>query len=123
MSTYSHEAKRYFCRLKKSLPCHRRLKKQILADIMLSLDAYLQENPSADMNAITLSLGTPHQIICAHLDQMDIEQLLATVRKQSRIRYVTVVACGIALLTTLLLLAFLITLNLDLLDPGYITIT
>ena len=85
MRSLNRSLKQYYRQVRRWLPCSRKLKKQILAQIESSISAYLQEHPSADIAEIKARFGEPQQIAAAHVDELDTADLLRDLRVKRKV--------------------------------------
>ena len=85
MSSLNRSLKHYYRQIRSWLPCSRKLKKQILAQIESSISAYLQEHPSADIAEIKARFGEPQQIAAAHVDELGASDLLRDLRVKRKV--------------------------------------
>lgn len=53
------ELKKYYRQISSWLPCGGKLKKEIMARLRSTVEAYLLENPTADFDALQVHFGTP----------------------------------------------------------------
>ncbi len=70
------ELRSYYCRIRRCLPCPGKLKKQIMDNIQSQVNAYLEENPTADFASVRQHFGTPQQIASAYIDEMTTAEIL-----------------------------------------------
>lgn len=91
------ELKQYYRQIKRWLPCGGSLKKQLMANITATIEAYLAENPEADFSALQAHFGTPQQIAAAFVDEMDTAELLRTLLIRRRIVNI-ILACAVGIL-------------------------
>lgn len=77
--------KSYYREISAWLPCGGRLKRDIMGRIRANVDAYLEENPDANMEAIENRFGTPKEIAAAYVSDLDAGELLAALRVRRRI--------------------------------------
>lgn len=94
----NRKLKRYYRRIRWALPCSRKLTGKIIAEIRVSVQAYLEENPGAVFEDVERLFGTPQQIAAAYLDEMDRSQLARELRLKSRVAKTFSVAVAAALL-------------------------
>ena len=72
--------KRYYRSIRNHLPSSRKLKAKVLAEIECNINAYLLENPSADITSIIARFGAPEQIAVAYVDELATPELLQKLR-------------------------------------------
>lgn len=74
---------RRYCRAVSSyLPCSRREKRQILANLRQRLEDYLTRQPDGTLSQ---QFGTPQQVAAAYVDDMDTHELLGKLRWRHRV--------------------------------------
>lgn len=110
---------KYLFAMRRNLPCSGKLKKKILTEIGMSVRTYLEENPAANYGEIEKRFGSPRQITCAYLDEMDHRLLEKELKLKNRV--VKLIAA--ALLAALVMFgATLITVIHDDKMPGYLVV-
>ena len=77
--------RRYYREIRSFLPVSRKQKNKVIADLQGSIDAYLDANPEADMQAIQAHFGTPNSIAAAYVDNADTADLLRDLRVRKKI--------------------------------------
>lgn len=92
------DLKRYYRQVASWLPCGGRTKREMMARIRTTVDAYVQEHPATDFAAIQEHFGTPQQIAAAFVDEMGTEELL------QRINYRNNIIKGFAILAATIIL-------------------
>lgn len=80
-----NDLKRYYRQVASWLPCGGKTKREMMARIRATVDAYIAEHPAADLAAIQARFGTPQQIAAAFVDEMGTEELLNKLRIRRRI--------------------------------------
>lgn len=100
------ELKQYYRQIKRWLPCGGSLKKQLMANITATVEAYLAENPEADFPALQAHFGTPQQIAAAFVDEMDTAELLSKLKIRRHILQIVLVCASIALFLWILSIIF-----------------
>lgn len=98
-------ARKYLHQVSRWLPCSRKQKKTVLENIDATLSEYLEENPDADMIAISKRFGTAEQIAASYVEDMETVALLRDLRIRKRI----VSLVGIAVITVLLIWGAVVT--------------
>ncbi len=74
---YDHPVlKKYIRKVKYFLPCSGDEKKQLVAQMQESILDYLEQNPTADLNALQSHFGTPKQIANQYLYDQETSALL-----------------------------------------------
>ena len=94
----SNKMNKYLRQVSSWLPCNRRTKKAILANLREMMINQLGSATTVDMQTLTSRFGTPQQIASAHVDEMETPELLHQLRIRRRI--VTII-----LLTAITILA------------------
>ncbi len=75
-----------------SKQCPRAFKKLLRVSLRDSIDAYIEEQPNADMAAITAHFGTPQQFASGFLDAMPEEKQQHILHKTKTIRLCSIIA-------------------------------
>lgn len=91
--------KRYYRSIRNHLPSSHRLKAKVLAEIECNINAYLLEDPSADITSIEARFGSPEQIAVAYVDELGTPELLK--KFQIRKRILTIVISAIVIILIL----------------------
>ena len=89
------ELKKYYRQISSWLPCGGKLKKEIMARLRSTVEAYLLENPTADFDALQVHFGTPQQIVTAFVDEMGTKELLIQLHARNRIIKIVFICAGI----------------------------
>ena len=105
-----NDLKRYYRQVASWLPCGGKTKREMMARIRATVDAYIAEHPAADLAAIQARFGTPQQIAAAFVDEMETEELL------QRINYRNKIIKGFAILAAAIILLWTLTVTIALLD-------
>ena len=105
-----NDLKRYYRQVASWLPCGGKTKRDMMARIRATVDAYIAEHPAADLAAIQARFGTPQQIAAAFVDEMETEELL------QRINYRNKIIKGFAILAATIILLWTLTVTIALLD-------
>lgn len=105
-----NDLKRYYRQVASWLPCGGKTKREMMARIRATVDAYIAEHPAADLAAIQARFGTPQQIAAAFVDEMETEELL------QRINYRNKIIKGFAILAATIILLWTLTVTIALLD-------
>lgn len=95
--------KRYYRKICNCLPSSHKLKVKVLAEIESNINAYLIENPSADIAAIEARFGTPEQISSAYIDELGTSVLLR--KLQFRKKFLAIVVSTVTIMLVLWLIA------------------
>lgn len=105
-----NDLKRYYRQVASWLPCGGKTKREMMARIRATVDAYIAEHPAADLAAIQARFGTPQQIAAAFVDEMETEELL------QRINYRNKIIKGFAILAATIILLWTLAVTIALLD-------
>ena len=93
----------YYSSIRSWLPCPRKLKRIILSDIRENVNAFLEENPSANLDQIKKHFGQPQQIAANYVSDLDMPKLLRDLRLRRRIFTAVITAVTAALIAALLM--------------------
>ena len=118
----SNHLKKYCRAVRRNLPCSGKLKQKIVAEIDMSIRAYMEENPTADYAEIERRFGSPRQITSAYLDEMDHQVLARELKIKNRIVKIVAAALIAALLMFGITLGIVVYEDYDT-DHGYIVVT
>ena len=99
----SSQLRRYYRSIRSWLPCPRKLKRIILSDIQENVNAYLEENPGADIAQIKRHFGDAQQIASNYVSDLDMPKLLRDLRLRKRIFTAVITAVSAALIAALLM--------------------
>ena len=91
--------KQYYRSIRNCLPSSHKLKAKVLAEIENNINAYLLENPSADIASIEARFGAPEQIAIAYVDELGTPELLK--KFQIRKRILTIIISAVAIILIL----------------------
>ena len=89
--------KRYYRSIRNCLPSSHKLKAKVLAEIESNINAYLLENPSADVASIEARFGAPKQIAASYIDELETPELLKKFHIRKRILTIIISAVAIIL--------------------------
>lgn len=104
------DLKRYYRQVASWLPCGGKTKREMMARIRATVDAYIEEHPTADFAAIQARFGTPQQIAASFVDEMETEELL------QRINYRNKIIKGFAILASTIILLWILVVTIALLN-------
>lgn len=90
--------KRYYRSIRSCLPSSHKLKAKVLAEIESNINAYLLEDPSADIAAIKARFGAPEQIAVAYVDELGTPELLKKLQMRKKILTIIISAIAIVLI-------------------------
>ena len=83
----------YYRSVYRRLPCDRKMKAKILGRIKEAVNGYLEEHPTADMDAIQAHFGTPERIAEAYIEEMTMSEIIKKFRvKKWAVTVIAVVA-------------------------------
>ena len=77
--------RRYYREVRDWLPGTRKMKREIMDQVRASVEAYLDEEPGADMAGVEARFGSPQAIAAASEDERDTGELLQDLRTKRRI--------------------------------------
>ncbi len=77
--------KRYYRGIRKELPCSRKMRNQILQQIQENVNLYLEQNPSADFDAVQKHFGTAQEIASSYIDDQNTSELLCKIRLKKKV--------------------------------------
>lgn len=89
MSHQNPALKRYMRSIRKILPCSGKMKKNIISQISETIEDYLLQDPSADLETIQTHFGTPQKIAAHCMDEQDSFAQWKKIRNKKRILSVT----------------------------------
>lgn len=91
--------KQYYYSVRNALPCPRKMKRQIIAQLKDSVNEYLAANQDADFWAVQNHFGTPQQIASGFVEDQSALDLL---QKMSVKRKIVAIVAGVAAVVILL---------------------
>ena len=91
MKETEREIKKYGKEIRSLLPCSRKRKKQIMAQIEANLADYRAEHPEADFSQIKAHFGPPEEIAAAYVESAGTAEILQALRVRKRL--VAIVSC------------------------------
>ena len=97
MTVKDKKVKVYLRKIRKMIPGGK-AKEQILEQIHQAVEAYLEENPGADWDAVQERFGTPEQISASYIEGMEPDEILVKFKKKKIIVGVVVSAVIVAIL-------------------------
>lgn len=77
--------KRYYKAINSWLPCSRKLRKQIIGQIQNCVEAYLEQNPDADITQLKNHFGDPQTIAATYVENTGTAEILKDLRIRRRI--------------------------------------
>lgn len=84
-----HDLNRYYREVRSWLPCSRKLKESIMAQLQENVRDYMEQHPDADAAQIRVHFGTPETIAAAYVDEMGTDVLLRDLRIRRKIVSIT----------------------------------
>lgn len=96
MTIVNRDVKRYLREVNSWLPCRRKLKTKIVAEITSNVSLFVTENSNSGYNEIVARFGTPQQIASTYVDEMETTELLNDLRIKRKI--VSTVIAGVFVL-------------------------
>lgn len=90
--------KRYYRSIRNRLPSSHKLKAKVLAEIENNINAYLLENPSADIASIEARFGAPEQIVASYVDELETPELLKKLAIRKRVLTIVISTVAIILI-------------------------
>ena len=91
--------KQYFREIKRLLPCNAKEKNRCIMDLERDVDDFLENCPSATLEALCAAIGTPQSIAESFLERIDPEQLSHKMSAKRKI------AIGVVAIVTALAIA------------------
>lgn len=85
MAVKRMQVRQYIWQVSRRLSCPAGRKRQIMANIRAGIREFLQENPEADMAAVTARFGAPEQIAESYLSEIDPKELQKALNIRKRI--------------------------------------
>lgn len=89
MSHQNPALKRYIRSIRKILPCSGKMKKNIISQISETIEDYLLQDPTADLETIQTHFGTPQEIAVHCVDGQDTFAQWKKIRNKKRVLSVT----------------------------------
>lgn len=65
-----NELNKYFRRIRLLIPMYSKQEKNFLRDFKASVNAFVENNPSATMEEVIDRFSTPEEIVCSYLSEM-----------------------------------------------------
>lgn len=87
--------RRYYRRICSWLPCSRKIKKSIIQRIDNTIQDRLALNPSCKLSEIEHWFGTPQQIAATYIDEMDMQDLLRSLKIRKKVLRIILIAVTI----------------------------
>lgn len=90
--------KQYYRSVRKALPCSRKMKRQIVAQLKDGVNEYLATNQDADFWAVQNHFGTPQQIASGFVEDQSTSTLLHNISVKKRIVAIIAGAAAVVVL-------------------------
>lgn len=94
----NRSAKKYLRHVRSMLPCSRKTKKLIVAQIGSDISSYLEEHPEADYNTLLSRFGTPETIAISYIDSTDAPEVLKKMHTRKWILSAFAIALALGIL-------------------------
>lgn len=85
MANRDAQIKRYIRSIRMEIPCAYEMKKSIMQRIQESVELYLEQNPTADIEEVRAHFGTPQAIALSYIEDQDGLELLKKMHLKRRI--------------------------------------
>ena len=108
----SKAMKRYCQQVADWLPCYGKQKQGILNNLEHRVAEYVEENPTADVAALTAHFGKPQAVAAAQVDAMSTPELLRALHIRKRIFVTVATVVGAAALISLIMWAGVLSLEI-----------
>ncbi len=95
--------KRYYRDIRNELPCSRKMRNQILQQIRENVTLFLEQNPSADFDAVQNRFGTAQEIASSYIEDQNAPALLRRMRIKKRV--IAIIAGAMALVLAIWMFA------------------
>ena len=79
------QARRYLREIRSCIPCHGRVKSEILQKINGMIRSALSEEPEMSYDMLVARFGTPQQIAASYVDELDTPELLKKLRVRNKV--------------------------------------
>ena len=103
----------YLKQVKSHLTCPGALKKTFLDRLQGDVEEFLETNPDATLEILTVRFGEPNQMACSYLDGLDGNELQKQIKKAKTIKRVVLFTCLSVLLAILVAIAILVIASLS----------
>lgn len=113
--------KRYYRGIRNELPCSRKMRNQILQQIRENVTLFLEQNPSADFDAVQNHFGTAQEIASSYIEDQNAHALLRRMRIKKKVVAIIAGAMALALAIWMLAVAWAI-IDQQHTDDGHITV-
>ena len=100
MTNFNQISKKYYRRAKHSCPLFHREKQHFLAELKCTMQTVYAEYPEiSSYEELIESLGTPEQQALDFANTLSVEERNASIRRERRIRWCTILVAGALLIT------------------------
>lgn len=110
---------RYFRKLRRKLPCSRKEKNRIIADLRANAEIWLEAHPNAVEWAFYEAFGTPEAVAKSYIEQMDPADISKRMQIRKIIIYVVLILAAVMLLMWLAIIIIALANELSLAN-GYL---
>ena len=80
-------------RVRRLLPCTRKVRRKIMIDVEGGLREYVARSPNADMETITARFGSPEEIAAASVENFGTAEILLALRLRRSIMRILLLVC------------------------------
>lgn len=102
----------YLKQVKSHLTCPEALKKTFLEQLQGDVEEFLETNPDATLEILTVRFGEPNQMACSYLDGLDGNELQKQIIKAKIVKRIVLFTC-LGILTVVLVIAVLFIIHLS----------
>lgn len=99
MNEREKKVKKYYCHVRRLLPCSRKVKTAIMRQIQENIEGYISENPCSDFDQIKTQFGAPESIAAAYIESTGTAEILKSMSIRRRIIGIIGIVLVAALLT------------------------
>lgn len=103
----------YLKQVKSHLTCPAALKKTFLEQIQGDVEEFLETNPDATLEILTVRFGEPNQMACSYLDGLDGNELQKQIKKAKTVKRTILFTCLGLLLAVLVAITILVIASLS----------
>lgn len=100
--------KQYLKQVKSHLTCPAALKKTFLEQLRGDVEEFLETNPDATLEVLTVRFGEPNQMACSYLDGLDGNELQKQIKKAKTVKRTILFTCLGLLLAVLVAITILV---------------
>jgi len=98
------ELKKYYRQIRTWFPGGR-IKKELMKQIKISVQEYINNNPGISFSAVQAHFGSPQLIAAAFVSEMEPEELLRNLRVRRRI--IAIIVCAVILMVAIFSISLL----------------